>query len=156
MPDEFDDVFDAEAWHHGRPTHPDRPVLRTRPPVARLMSRLYAAANAPLRARMLAGLLRPLSPLSVVAVAAGAFAGFRHRGDSEGVRAALDDVGRYGNEQIIELVRFVEQVSPDTLQQVASIVADNPVGIAAFSVSVAMLLLRSLRGTARRDVSSGR
>jgi len=25
MPDEFDDVFDAEAWHHGRPTHPDRP-----------------------------------------------------------------------------------------------------------------------------------
>ena len=94
---------------------------------------------------MLAGLLRPLSPLGLVAIAAGAFGGFLQRGGTEGVRVALDDVGRYTNDQIFELARFVEQVSPDALQQVASLVTDSPTGMAAFSVSVAMLLLRSLQ-----------
>jgi len=146
MLDEFDDAFDADLWHE--PTHREERTVRSRPPVARLISRLYATANAPLRARMLAGMLRPLGTLSLVAIAAGAFAGFLHRGSHEGVRVALDDVGRYTNDQIFELARFVEQVSPEALQQVATLVADNPVGVAAFSVSVAMLLLRSLRGTA--------
>ena len=99
-------------------------------------------------AKMLAGMLRPLGPLGLVGIAAGAFASFLHRGTNEGVRVALDDVGRYTSDQIFELARFIEQVSPEALQQVESLVADNPVGIAAFSVSVAMLLLRSLRGTA--------
>lgn len=145
MPDEFDDAIDLAVWQQTR-AHPEQ--RKAPPTVARLTSRLYAAANAPLRARMLADMLRPLGPLGLVSIAAGAFADFLHRGRSEGMRIALDDVGRYTSDQVFELARFVEQVSPEALQQVASLVADNPVGTAAFSVSVAMLLLRSLRGTA--------
>lgn len=150
MSDDFDDAIDATIWRRS-PNHGEVRTVPARPPVARLASRLYATASAPLRAKMLAGLLRPLSPLGLAAIAAGAFAGFLHRGGEEGVRVALDDVGRYTNDQIFELARFVEQVSPDALQQVASLVTDSPVGMAAFSVSVAMLLLRSLQGTLAMD-----
>ncbi len=146
MLDEFDDAIDVAILHHG-PTRCDGQTAPAPAPAARLVSRLYAAANAPLRARMLARLLRQLGPLGLVAVAAGAFASFLHRGGNESVRVALEDVGRYPNEQILELARFVEQVNPDALKQVASLVTDSPIGIAAFSVTVAMLLLRSFQGT---------
>lgn len=154
MSDEFDDAIERASERASR-NHPapSWPAPR-RVQSARLITRLYTGADASLRARMLACLLRPLSPLGIVAVAAGAFAGFVHRGgDSDSLRVALEDVGRYSNEQIFELARFVEQVSPDALQQVANLIADNPVGIAAFSASVAMLLLRLLRrhATPRRS-----
>lgn len=115
-----------------------------RPRLARLVSRLYASVGAPLRARMLAGLLRPLGPLGLAAIAAGAFAGFLQRAGQDGIRVALEDTGRYSSEQIFELARFVEQVSPQALQQVAGVVADNPAGVAAFSLSVALWILRAL------------
>jgi hypothetical protein len=41
--------------------------------IARLVSRVYRAANGAIRADMLASLLRPLGILSLVAVASGAF-----------------------------------------------------------------------------------
>lgn len=148
MVEEPDDPFDDGVWH---PSMAQREEA-TDPapaPAARLVSRLYNAASAPLRARMLSGLLRPLSPLSLVAVAAGAFASFLGRASVDGVMVAVDDVGRFTGDQVFELARFVEQVSPDALQQAASLVADNPVNAAAFSVAVAMLLTRSLRGRAR-------
>jgi hypothetical protein len=150
MPDEFEDVIDTAVWRRAATTR-DSPVGRTRMPVVRLVLRLYAAANAPLRARMLARMLRPLSPLGMVAIAAGAFAGYLHRAGSEGLRIALDDVGGYTNEQIAELAHFVEQVSPDALVQLASLVADSPAGITAFSVSAAILLLRSLQSAPQAD-----
>ncbi len=145
MADEFDDPFDDGVWH---------PVVgRTEPaadasaaPAARSVTRLYTAASAPLRARMLSGLLRPLSPLGLVAVAAGAFGGFLRRGGADGIMVAVDDVARFTSEQVFELARFVEQVSPDALQQAANVVADNPLNAAAFGVVAAMLLTRSLRG----------
>ena len=145
MTDELDDPLDDDAlWHPARPQG-DKPITPARTPAARLISRLYAAASTPLRARMLAGLLRPLSPLGLAAVAAGAFAGFVHRGGADSLRVAAEDAGRFTSEQVFELARFVEQVRPDALQQAASLVADNPMNAAAFSVAVAMLLLRSKR-----------
>ena len=140
--DDFDDPLDDALWHRGRQPR-ERPTARARASVARLMSRLYGTASAPLRARMLTALLRPLGPLGLAAIAAGAFAGFVRRSGADGVRVALDDVARYSNEQIVELARFVEQVSPEALLQAANLVAES--GVAAFSVSVAMLLLRALQ-----------
>jgi hypothetical protein len=129
--DEFDEV---------------RPALRNQrtrqpAPAARLLVRLYGAARLPLRARLLECLVKPLGPLGLVAVAAGAFGDFLYRG---GARATMDDVARYSNEQVGELARFVEQVSPEALQECARLLAENPVGMAAFSASAAMLLLRQL------------
>ena len=146
MSDEFDDAFDAQVLNRGGTT-PGPATSRARSLTARLVSRLYARASAPLRAGMLACLLRPLSPLGLVAVASGAFAGFLHRGGDPASWAMLDDAGQFSNGQIFELARFVEQVSPDALQQLASLISDNPVGTAAFSVSAALLLLRCVRRT---------
>lgn len=147
MSDEFDDAFEDEGRLRGAM------VRRTvegpgHPRVARLVSRVYGAAGAPLRARMLACLVRPLGSLGLMAVASGAFARFLHRSGELGAGVQLDDLGRYSNDQIFELARFVEQVSPEAIQQVASLCADSLVGVAAFSAAAAMLLVRAVRGAA--------
>ena len=143
MSDEFDDALDPALGHQGtRP--PEAPSGRPSLPASRLISRLYGAANRPLRAKLLACLLRPLSPLGLVAIAAGAFGSFLHRSDGEALRVVIDDVTRFSSEQIGELARFVEQVNPQALQSFASLILDNPVGLAAFSASAAVLLLRGL------------
>lgn len=144
MSDEFDDALDPTLRH--RDTWPPEAARGRYPPTAsRLISRLYVAANRPLRAKLLACLLRPLSSLGLVAIAAGAFGGFLYRGNGDGLTVVVDDAARFSNEQIGELARFVEQVSPEALQSFASLILDNPVGIAAFSASAAVLLLRGLR-----------
>lgn len=111
--------------------------------IPRLVSRLYRASNRALRARLLDCLLRPLGPLSLLAVSSGTFASFLLR--KRGASATLDDATRFSGEQIAELARYVEQVSPEALQQFASMVADNPVSVAAFSASAVVLLLHALR-----------
>jgi hypothetical protein len=145
MADEFDEVIQATVRHDGM-SAVNAASARTVIAAPRLISRLYAMANQPLRAKLIACLVRPLGPLGLVAVAAGAFAGLLRRGSNGGITLVIDDVARYSNEQVYELARFVEQVSPEALQQVAALVADSPVGIAAFSASAAMLLLRVMQG----------
>ncbi len=148
MSDEFDDIMEPLYRHRGsnavETTH-DRAAI-TAP---RLISRLYASASQPLRAKLLAYLVRPLGLLGLAAVAAGAFAVLLRRGSPGNITVAIDDVARYSNQQVLELASFVEQVSPETLQQVATLISDNPVGIAAFSASAAFLLVRVLQRKAR-------
>lgn len=112
---------------------------------ARLLARLYRSATLPLRARLVACLLRPLSPLGVAAVAAGAFTVFLSRQAGGGLRVAIGDVARFSSEQVAELAGFVEQVSPEALQQAAALVTENRFGGGAFTASVALLLALELR-----------
>jgi len=139
MSDEFDDLVDPVTAL--RPT-PVRPGPHQRALAPRLVTRLYAGADRALRQRLLACLLAPLGPLGLAGVAAGAFAGLLQHGRPA---VAADDALRYTQDQILELARFVEQVSPQALQQVAELVAANPLGLAAFSASAALLLMRLLR-----------
>jgi hypothetical protein len=139
--DEFDDL----AGPSRAPTMPGSAgdaLPRRRAMAARLVSRLYRAANEPLRADMLARLLRPLGTLSLVAVASGAFARFlpRHGGGPDQV--SLDDVASYSSDQIRELAHFVHEVNPDAVQQVGRLLADNAVGFSALSASALLLLYR--------------
>jgi hypothetical protein len=148
--DEFDDDVEIEdLLHRGG----DRTVECTvRPRVARLVCRLYGAASAPLRTRMLACLVRPLGSLGLAAVASGAFAQLLYGGRDAGPGIPIGDLAGYSNDQIFELARFVEQVSPDAIQQVAGLLADNPVGASAFSAAVALLLMRAVRGRRQNKV----
>ena len=125
------------------PWHGDRGAR-----AARLIARLYGSANLALRARMVDVLLRPLSPLGIAAVAAGAFSVALSRGG--GITLAMADVANFSKAQIAELARFVEQVSPDALQQAAGLVGDNAIGVGAFTTSVALLLAVELGRAARR------
>ena len=143
MLDEFDDVTVPASALPGRPakSHDDaRPAAR----VARLVCRLYGSANPALRARLVSCLVRPLGTLGTVGIAAGAFGVLLYRSGSDGARATLGDVARFSNDQVFELARFVEQVSPDALLEFARVFTERPMGMAAFSASVAMLLMRIL------------
>jgi hypothetical protein len=144
MPDEFDDAMDP-ALALLAPA-PGLPAAATRStPVARLVCRMYGAAPPALRDRLVGCLVRPLGTLGLAGVAAGAFGVLLYRGGSGSARAAMGDVVRFSNDQMYELVRFVEQVSPDALQEFARLFLDGSMGMAAFSASAALLLMRSLR-----------
>lgn len=138
MADEFDEGLDTSIWHGG-PKAEGHETDRASAP------RLYRAADAPMRARLLTCMLRPLGTLSLVAVAAGAFAVFLDRTRPREISVTLDDVARFSNEQVFELARFVEQVSPEAMRQAAGLLSENAFGLAAFSASVALLLYRRLR-----------
>jgi hypothetical protein len=43
---------------------------------------------------------------------------------------------------VLELARFVQDVSPQTLEQLSGLLASNAVGVAALSASALMLLYR--------------
>ncbi|MDQ6638138.1 MAG: hypothetical protein M3Z15_00535 [Pseudomonadota bacterium] len=142
MSDEFDDAVDpvvASALAAA-------PAPAAGGRAARLLARLYASANLALRTRLVACLVRPLGSLGVAAVAAGAFTVVLSR--SGGLSVAMADVGRFSREQIAELAHFVEQVSPQALQQAAGLVFENPFGVGAFTASVAVLLALELRRAA--------
>jgi hypothetical protein len=140
MLDEFDDTVDASA------AVPHVPAVRRRTTsVARLVCRIYGTAPPALRAKLLACLVRPLGTLGVVGVAAGAFGVLLYRSGSEGARSAMGDMARFSNDQIVELARFVEQVNPDALQDFASLFTQRSMGMAAFSASAALLLMRALQ-----------
>ena len=141
MSDEFDDAVDPIATSAA-------PSLSAAPAegrAARLMARLYASANLALRTRLVACLVRPLGSLGVAAVAAGAFTVVLSRRGAGGLGVAMADVAEYSKEQVAELARFVEQVSPEALQQAAGLVFENRVGVGAFTASVALLLALELR-----------
>jgi len=116
---------------------------------ARLAARLYAGAGAVQRSRIVVTLLRPLGPLAIVAVASGAFAGLLERATALGSALPVDELGSFTREQVFELARFVEQVSPDALQQVAGAVADNPFGVSAFGAAAAVLLSNAVGSPVR-------
>ncbi|MDP1691237.1 MAG: hypothetical protein Q8L49_04660 [Burkholderiaceae bacterium] len=111
---------------------------------ARLVSRIYRYANAPLRAEMLACLLRPLSTLSLVAVASGAFAALLQRDGAALVTIPLEMAARFSSEQILELTLFVHEVSPGALEQLTALLNVGATGAVALSASALVLLSRRL------------
>lgn len=140
MPDEFDDLLPPPSV---RATLQAAPAPR---PVARLAARLYGAAPRPLRNRLLGCLLQPLGTLAVAGVAAGVFGRWLYRGGPDGAPEALAEVDRFSSHQLAELAAFVEQVSPQALEDFARTLTEQPMGLASFSVAGAMLLLRWVRG----------
>lgn len=144
MYDEFD-----ELSHSTHPYMAHRPVAdaaaRHRFTVARLISRVYRTANGPLRADMLACLLRPLGTLSLVAVASGAFARLLQHNGAAPERVALDEVGRFSSSHIFELAQFVQEESPQALQQVATLLVQDAASLPALSLSAVFLLYRYLQ-----------
>ena len=112
MSDEFDDVQEQavtrDRLQRNQGLQPGR--------LSRIPE-LIAEATSHLRAKPLECLLQPVGPLGLVAIAAGAFGDFLHRGSYKRLVVSLDDAARITAEQLIKLARYVEQCSPDTLQR---------------------------------------
>ena len=105
------------------------------------------------RSRIVVTLLRPLGPLALVAVASGAFAGLLNRASAMGSALPIDELGHFTRDQVFELARFVEQVSPDALQQVAGAIAENPFGVSALGAAAAVLLAGAVRAPGEAEAA---
>ncbi len=142
--DEFEDVGFA-ARLPLTPMDDGNAHLRKRSAIAKVVSRVYRAANDGLRADMLTHLLRPLGALGLVAVASGAFARLVRRDGLVPDTISAEDMVRYSSEQICELTMFVHEVNPDALQPLIEQLAQNAMGLAALSTAALVMLLRGSR-----------
>ena len=152
MDNDIDTALEAEVARRAVALGIDTRAPGERSRAARLASRLYAGAGALQRTRIVATLLQPLGPLALVAVASGAFAGLLHRASGMGAALSVDELAGFTREQVFELARFVEQVSPQALQQMAGALGDNPLGVSALGAAAAALLA----GAARRPRAAAR
>jgi hypothetical protein len=152
MNNDIDTALEAEVTRRAMALGIQTRMPGERSRAARLASRLYAGASAMQRSRIVTTLLRPLGPLALVAVASGAFAGLLNRANALGA-ASIDEMGHFTRDQVFELARFVEQVSPDALQQVAGTIAENPFGVSAFGAAAAVLLASAVRDASRTAAS---
>lgn len=146
MRNDIDTALEAEVTRRaialGIETRPHRERSRA----AHLAARLYAGATAVQRSRIVTTLCRPLGPLALVAVASGAFAGLLDRASALGGALHVDELAGFTRDQVFELARFVEQVRPEALQQVAGSVVENPWGVSALGAAAAVLLATAVRG----------
>ncbi|HRN76762.1 hypothetical protein [Ottowia sp.] len=112
---------------------------------ARLIARLYRSASQAQRVRVVRFLLRPLSPLALVAVAGGAFSFAVVRDPS----LEPERLSALAGPQVAELADFALQVDPAVLAQVADVLIQPAAatGLAA----AAMALLWRRRQAAVRD-----
>ena len=116
--------------------------------IAPLVADVFAEAAPPQRMRLLNGLLRPVGPLALVAVAAGAFANLLPSTRWHGASASLDDAMRFSAGQVLELARYVEQKSPESLAQLPKLLADSPLWASTLSGALLLLALQAWRGRA--------
>jgi hypothetical protein len=101
--------------------------------IPQLVSAVYREAPAPLRTQLLECLLRPVGPLAIVTIAAGAFAHMLYRLRLHGVPVTVEDAARITSDNVFELARYVAQASPETLQRLITLIAQSPVGMAAMA-----------------------
>ena len=153
MNNDIDSALEAEVTRRAMALGIQTRLPGERSRAARLASRLYAGASAMQRSRIVATLLKPLGPLALVAVASGAFAGLLTRANALGA-TSIDELGHFTRDQVFELARFVEQVSPEALQQVAGTIAENPFGVSAFGAAAAVLLASAMREASESDVQT--
>jgi hypothetical protein len=104
-----------------------------------LIADFYDQAPPTVRLRVLDSLLRPVGPLALVAIAAGAFADLLPTTRWAVVRTSLDDAMRITAAHVLELARYVEQKSPDVLWQLPGLVDESQ--LLNGSISGALLLL---------------
>lgn len=125
--------------------HQRPPPQQPAPELAPLVADLFAEASPPLRVRLLNGLLRPVGPLALVAIAAGAFASLLPATRWRGASATLDDALRLSAGQVLELARYVEQKSPESLLQLPALLADSRLGMSTISGALLLLALQAWR-----------
>jgi hypothetical protein len=108
-----------------------------------LVSDLYREAPSQLRMKILNCLLRPVGPLALVAVAAGAFASLLPVARWQQLTVSLDDTLRIDASQVLELARYVDQKCPEVFQQIGALLSDSPMVVSTLSSSLLLLALRA-------------
>lgn len=114
--------------------------------IAPLVAEFYAEAPAPVRVSLLRALLRPVGPLALVAIGAGAFA--RLLPDTprwQGARVTPDAASWIAPDHVFELARYLEQKSPELLLRLPELLGDSRILLGTISGSLLLMALRSIR-----------
>ena len=133
-----------------------RPVTSPTPELAPLVADLYAKVAPRQRVRLLNGLLRPVGPLALVAIGAGAFASLLPATRWHVAHASLDDAMRVSAAQVLELARYVEQKSPEALMQLPDLLSDSPLWVSSLGGALLLLALRTWQRRHADDQSSSK
>jgi hypothetical protein len=117
-----------------------------KPSFPAVVARVFTHAGVRLRVNLLQALLRPLGPMAVAAVAAGAFVKCLERAGWQHISVTADDALNATAGQVMELARYVEQSSPQVVEQVWAMLASHPAAAAVIGSSVLAVTMRSLVG----------
>jgi hypothetical protein len=121
------------------------PQADAAPELAPLVARFYDEAPLSLRVRLLNVLLRPVGPLALVTLAAGAFGPLLPATRWRGAVADLADAFRLDGSQVLELARYVEQKAPESLLQLPDLVGPAPLWAASITGALLLVALRRRR-----------
>lgn len=77
------------------------------------VAEVYRSADAPVKAKLLECLLRPLGALALVAVAGGVFGALRSRHGWQRLQVLEDDTLEVSAEQVRELACYLQQSAPE-------------------------------------------
>lgn len=116
-----------------------------------LVSEFYRAAPAPLRARLLECLLRPVGPLALAAIASGAFGVFLARRTWTPVSLSIEDAARVTGQPVYELAAYLEQSCPEVFSQLAAVLGNCPLALATGGGALWLTLQRRLQQHAPGD-----
>lgn len=113
--------------------------------IAQLVGQVYEFAPPAERRRLLEHLIKPLGVLSLVAVANGIFASLRFQSSWQDMQIRVEDAQSIQARDVIALVNYVQQVSAQAVDGLASVLASSPVmtGSAAASLLITLLMQRS-------------
>jgi len=105
-----------------------------------------------LRARLLRRLLMPIGPLALTVLAGGVFAKYVAFARWSRISVSLEDAARVTSNQIVELVRYIEQSDPTVLEQVMVMLSRDTTTMAALGASVAAMAVQM---ASRRKLERG-
>jgi hypothetical protein len=113
--------------------------------LSHLVGKVYEAAPATERRRLLEHLMRPLGVLSLAVVANGIFSKLRFLGGWPDLHVRLEDAEAIRAEDVVALVDYVQQASSDVMYGLVQVVSESPVlsATAGATLLIATLLKRS-------------
>jgi hypothetical protein len=115
------------------------------PDLAPLVAEFYAEAPANVRVNLLRELLRPVGPLALVVIAAGAFSRLLPSARWQSAEVTPELAQGIGAEQVLDLALYVQQKSPELLTRLPDLVGSPQVWMASVSGALLLMTLRAWR-----------
>lgn len=118
--------------------------------IPELVGALYEQAPAHERSKLLAHLMRPLGALSLVGIANGVFARIWFRHGWGELDIVAEDTMFVGPADVMELARYTEQVSMETIDAVGQLISSSPVlaGTSVAAMVIAAIMARRSKAKA--------
>jgi hypothetical protein len=112
--------------------------------VPAVVARAFAVTSSSSRARVLNRLLAAVGPLALAVLGGGAFVKYLRQGSLSGIAVSVEDAARATSGQVFELTRYVQQSSPEVVDQVLAMLARDASTTAALGASVVAFAISRL------------